>query len=269
MDGVRRVLRRLGLAVAALLSVAAVVSVAGCGGPDGVHDAGPARPLHQRPSPVPLWPVADTVKSPSATATPSAPAEPIPGLVAPGDSIRGLDPATVLAKDPQVSAAELSALRGCTGCRVYQPQYPELTGDGQEELVTAVRDADQHSYLHVYRLREHRVVSLLALVVQPDFQADTVGQDLVVDEPSAPGGDTRTTYHWNPERAAFDRQTAASGPSGAANGCLPGMVVPSSPPPKGEPPGTGPAVSAAPVPVGPRPVPSPAPPQASPSGAAR
>ncbi|MFE9422163.1 hypothetical protein ACFYNO_04270 [Kitasatospora sp. NPDC006697] len=225
MHGLYRLLRWLGLAVLA------AAAAAGCAGQDAVHDAGAARPLTQHPSPVALWPAAETVRSPAAGASAAPPAGPIPGLTVPGDSIRAADPGAVLAADPDLPAAERAALHGCSGCTVYQAQYPDLTGDGQEELVTAVRAADQHSYLHVYRLREHQVLPLLAVVVEADFRAERVGHNLVLTEPTGAGADSPTTYQWNPSRDAFDRRTAAGGPGGAA-GCLPG-AVPTPGPSKG------------------------------------
>ncbi|MDH6140803.1 MULTISPECIES: hypothetical protein [Kitasatospora] len=215
MGGVRAAIRWFGLAVAA------VAAVAGCADAGGLHDAGSTRPPSAWPSPSPLWPAADVAKSPAPSPTPQAAAQPLPGLSLPGDDIRAVQPQAVLDKDPALPGDERQALAGCPACKLFPAQYRELTNDGHDELLVAVQATDQRSYLHVYQARDHRVVPLLALPVQTGFRAETVGQDLVVDEPTGPNDDTKTTYHWDQGLAAFDRQISVSGPSAAVPGCLP------------------------------------------------
>jgi hypothetical protein len=199
--------------------LAALLGLAGCASAGGLHDAGPTQPPPAAPSPVALWPAADV--APAASPTRPAPAGPLPGLTVAGDDIQQVDPRTVLDKDPAVTGDERAALHGCPGCTVYPAQYRDLTGEGDRELLVAVRSDDRHSYLHVYRLREHGVLPLLAVPVQSGFRADTVGHDLEVDEPAGPGTDTRTVYHWNPQLAAFGRLISSSGPDSTATDCLP------------------------------------------------
>jgi hypothetical protein len=195
-------------------------ATAGCAADSGLHDAGPARPVSSWPSPVLLWPAVEPARSPAAQASPSVAADPLPGLTAAGDDIRVLDPRAILGADPALRGDERAALNGCTGCQVLTPEYRDLTGDGRPELIVAVLTAAQHGYLHVYRLREHRVLPALDLSVPDGFTAETQGTDLVVDEP---GSATRTTtrYSWNAEREWFNRQITVSCQAGAAADCLP------------------------------------------------
>jgi hypothetical protein len=216
LGAVRTVIRWVGPAVVA------VVALAGCAGAGGLHDAGPTAAPSAQPSAVAsaLWPAADVVASPSPSPTPQAAAQPLPGIDVPGDDIRAVDPRTVLEKDPAVSGDERRALGGCQGCKLYPAQYRDLTGDGRDELLIAVQSDDQRGSLHVYQLRGHGVLPLLALPVQTGFRADTVGHDLEVTEPA--GDDTRTVFRWNAQRGTFDRQISASGPGADQGDCLPG-----------------------------------------------
>ncbi|MFE0463622.1 hypothetical protein ACFW1A_30655 [Kitasatospora sp. NPDC058965] len=222
----------LGRAVLALLAVPVLAGVAACSADGGLRDDGAARRLTPPPSAMPVWPVAAVApSSPAApSAEPSAPS-PLPGVTVAGDDIRAAgDAATVLAQDPAVTGRpdEKRALTGCQHCQVLAAQYRDLTGDGHDELLTAVLTDDQQAVLHVYRLQGGHLLPVLALTVQPGFTADTVGTDLVVHEPTGAAIETDSTYGWNGVRLAFrGREIKATGPAADAPGCLPGAATPS------------------------------------------
>ncbi|GGV18717.1 hypothetical protein GCM10010495_36890 [Kitasatospora herbaricolor] len=205
-----------------LLVALAVAASAGCSSAGQLHDAGKTRPVTVRPSPQQLWPAADVSPLPSASPAGQPSPAPVPGVVADGESIRTVDVPVLLDKDPSVQSEERTALTGCAGCAVRPAQYRDLTGDGREELLTAVVTGGQRAYLHVYTLRERQVLPVLALQVLTGFSADTVGPDLLVHEPTNEVTETNSTYRWNGVRLAFDnRQIRATGPAADVPGCLP------------------------------------------------
>ncbi|WP_371494248.1 hypothetical protein OG871_03950 [Kitasatospora sp. NBC_00374] len=219
-------LTRTPLLRCALLGVLAVLTVAGCDSAGGLHDAGQTRAITSHPSPLPLWPAAETSAppSPQPVADQSAP-EPLPGLAVGG--LQEVDARTVLGKDPELTPAERTALDGgCPGCLVQPAQYRDLSGDGRPELLTAVvtgaGTGGGRAVLHVYTQRDRQVLPVLALTALPGFTADTAGQDLVVHEPTGPLAETSSTYRWNSVRMAFaDRRTEATGPAADLPGCPP------------------------------------------------
>ncbi|MFJ1706091.1 hypothetical protein [Kitasatospora sp. NPDC088346] len=264
-------LTRTPLLRCALLGVLAVLTVAGCDGVGGLHDAGQTRAITSHPSPLPLWPAAETSAPPSPQAVADqSPPEPLPGLAV--DGLQQLDARTVLTRDPELTPAERTALDGgCPGCLVQPAQYRDLSGDGRPELLTAVVTGSGtgtgRAVLHVYTQRDRQVLPVLALTALPGFTADTTGQDLVVHEPTGPLAETSSTYRWNSVRMAFaDRRTRATGPAADAPGCPPGEPT-ATPVPSvtdGPAPERGPATAPTARPTGRTPVP-PVTPQPSPA----
>jgi hypothetical protein len=169
-----------------------------------------------------------------------------------GDDIRGVSARTVLEKDlTDLRPDERAALNGCPGCVVQPERYRDLGGDGREELITAVLTGSERAVLHVYTLRDHQVLPVLALPVLPGFTADTVGQNLVVHEPNGPNSRTDTTYQWKAGvLVVIDRQIKGADPAAANPSCVPTGLAPSASPS----PADGPIPSVAPTR---RPVPRP------------
>ncbi|MDR3032385.1 MAG: hypothetical protein LBV78_04640 [Kitasatospora sp.] len=209
-----------------LLGLPVLLAATGCRSPGALEDAGAARPVRSHPSPQPLWPAA---ASPAPTARPGpsgreAPV-PLPGLTA--DTLAGTDARTVLAADPALGPEERAALEhGCAGCEVRPAQYRDLDGDGSPELLTAVLfDAAPEApraVLHVYALRERRVLPVLAVAVLPSFGAETVGTDLIVREPTAPSVESSLTYRWSGDRLVLvDQRVKVLGPGVDVSGCPP------------------------------------------------
>ncbi len=233
-----------------LLAALAVLATAGCTSDGRLHDAGRTRAVTSWPTPRLLWPAADTAPPSTATATGQPPPAPVPGVPVEGDDIRAVEVGTLLAHDPAVLGPERSALAGCAGCAVRPAQYRDLTGDGRDELLTAVITGDRRAVLHVYTLRERQILPVLALQALPGFSADTVGTDLLVHEPTSEVTETTSTYHWDSVRLAFDnRQIRATGPAADVPGCEP--AVPNAEPvrPGGRSPAPG--SGAAPAPTAP------------------
>ncbi|MFD0562860.1 hypothetical protein ACFQ2M_13125 [Kitasatospora saccharophila] len=215
---------RTALVRCALLGLPIVLAVTGCRSPGGLEDAGAARPVRSHPSAQPLWPTAGSAPA----APPPAPVElerpaPLPGLAL--DTLTGVDARTVLAADSALTGDERRGLAGgCPGCEVRPAQYRDLDGDGSPELLTAVLSGTgpdaPRPVLHVYALRGREVLPVLAVAVQPDFAAETVGTDLIVRESFGPSVETSRTYRWNGELPVLvDRRVAVTGPDADSSDC--------------------------------------------------
>ncbi|MFJ5882473.1 hypothetical protein [Kitasatospora cineracea] len=221
----RRQPRRTALLGCVLLGLPVLLAAAGCRSPGGLEDAGAARPVRSHPSPQPLW---SSAPSPAPVVRPGqrdgreAPV-PLPGLTA--DTLTGTDARTVLAADPALGPEERAAVEhGCTGCEVRPAQYRDLDGDGGPELLTAVlfdaAPGSPRAVLHVYALRERRVLPVLAVAVLPGFGAETVGTDLIVREPTGPSVETSRTYRWSEDRLVLvDQRIKVLGPGVDVSGC--------------------------------------------------
>ncbi|MFF7633889.1 hypothetical protein ACFZB9_12150 [Kitasatospora sp. NPDC008050] len=222
--------------VPAVLALAALAALAGCADTGQLHDAGATRPLSapsSPPTPVALWAAVGTAPTPSASATqPVGALTPVPGITVSGADLRSADVHQLLRQDPQLKDAERAALAGCTGCQVLDPRYADLVGDGGAELITAVLTADQHAYLHVYQLRDHQVLAVPEISVLPGFTAQTVGRDLVVNEPTSAATETSSTYRWDSGQLVRV-ETKFTGPDTMTTpDCQPGVVTQPYPPGK-------------------------------------
>ncbi|MFD7729894.1 hypothetical protein ACFV6F_05865 [Kitasatospora phosalacinea] len=257
---------RTALLTCVLLGLPVLLAVAGCRAPGGLEDAGPARSVRAHPSAQPLWPGTAPEAPPDSLNGDIDPARavplvPLPGLVL--DTLAGTDTRAVLAADPALTAGERTALDGgCTGCEVRPAQYRDLDGDGDPELLTAVlSDGPEglRAVLHVYALRDRRVLPVLTVPTPPAFTAETVGTDLVVRDPGVPFAETVRTYRWSGDRLALvDQRIKVLSPFGSVSGCLSAAVCESTS-----------VVVVAPTPA-PSPVPAPdptAPDPAAPAGA--
>ncbi|MGA5704728.1 hypothetical protein [Peterkaempfera bronchialis] len=224
-DG-RTAWRRITGAVA--LAMAGALLAVGCGAPGQLHDGGRTRPVAVRPTPQPLWPAAKVAATPTprARAGLSAPS-PIPGITVASADIRTVSVTKLLAGDPALERDERAVLPTCPKCDLLPPQYRDLTGDGRPELITALVTPGDRAVLHVYTLKGTQIVPILNLPVSPGFTADTVGRDLVVQEPTTASIETSSRYQWDGSRLAFAaRQIKATGPGSAVDAlaCIPGVA---------------------------------------------
>ncbi|MFI2607268.1 hypothetical protein [Kitasatospora sp. NPDC018619] len=194
--------------VAALAGLAVVLALAalafGRSAPGGLRDQGPARSVSPPPVRQPLWPDLPTSPPPDTT-TPDVtqePPQPVPDLTVPGHDITAVDVRTVLSKDPKVGTEERQALGSCTGCSIRTPEFRDLTGDGQPELLTVVTTPRQ-VVLHAYTLVGDQLLPVLQVPVLPTFNAVTVGSDLWLYEPTSVDARTSSHYEWDGKRLAL------------------------------------------------------------------
>ncbi|MEU3568957.1 hypothetical protein AB0E96_11115 [Kitasatospora sp. NPDC036755] len=212
------------LALAGLVVLLALAALAfGRPAPGGLHDQGPVEVTAPPAESLPLWPQLPTTPAaaaPTPGVTPKPP-QPVPDLTVPGRDITAVDVRAVLAKDPAVGAEERQALGSCTGCEVRTPEFRDLTGDGQPELITVVT-VPGRVVLHVYALTEDRMMPVLQVQVQPAFNAVTIGTDLRLYESTSVDVRTTSQYHWDGTRLALtERKDEGVGllpPTGAEPG---------------------------------------------------
>ncbi|MEV7182841.1 hypothetical protein [Kitasatospora sp. NPDC093102] len=201
--------RRPGAAPAATLAglvvVLALAALAfGRATPGGLSDQGPAQAVRPPAATRPLWaqlPTSPPPATPAAGAT-QEPPQPLPDLTVPGRDITAVDVRTVLTRDPKVSPEERQALGSCAGCEVRAPEFRDLTGDGQPELITVVATPGP-VVLHVYALVEDRLLPILRVQVQPTFNAATIGTDLWLFEATSVYVRTSSHYQWDGTRLAL------------------------------------------------------------------
>ncbi|MER7672150.1 hypothetical protein ABTY61_27335 [Kitasatospora sp. NPDC096128] len=207
--------------VAALAALAALTALGvlafGRAAPGGLRDDGPRQAVAPPSPPAvtkPLWPGLAAASPPPTTSTDSAaqaPPQPVPGLTVPGHDLAAVDVRTLLAKDPAVSAEERRALDSCADCEVRAPEFRDLTGDGQPELITTVGSPGT-LVLHVYTLADDRVLPILRVQVQQGFSAATVDSDLWLYEPTTYTTRTTSHYRWNGHRLTLvERQVEGVG----------------------------------------------------------
>ncbi|MGW7448276.1 hypothetical protein [Kitasatospora sp. NPDC054795] len=197
--------------VATLAGLVVVLALAGLAfgrsTPGDLRDQGPVRAVTPPPVPQPLWPKLPTSPPPAAAAagvTPEPP-QPVPDVTVPGHDITAVDVRTVLAKDPNVGPEERQALGSCAGCEVRAPEFRDLSGDGQPELITVVTTPGR-VVLHVYALAEEHLLPVLQVQVQPAFSAATVGTDLRLFEPTSAYARTTSLYQWQDNRLVLNER---------------------------------------------------------------
>ncbi|MET8545178.1 hypothetical protein ABZW03_31745 [Kitasatospora sp. NPDC004799] len=191
--------------LAGLVVVLALAALAfGRATPGGLRDQGPLQAVAPPPVSRPLWPQLPASPPPATPATGATqePPQPVPDLTVPGRDITAVDVRAVLAKDPKVGPEERQALASCTGCEVRAPEFRDLTGDGQPELITVVATPGR-AVLHVYTLAEDRLLPVLQVQVLPTFTASTVGADLWLFEPTGVNVLTSSHYAWDGTRLAL------------------------------------------------------------------
>ncbi|MFJ6617146.1 hypothetical protein ACIQOW_06115 [Kitasatospora sp. NPDC091335] len=213
------------LALAGLIVLAGLAALAiGPSTPGGLRDQGPAQAVTPPPERRLLWsqlPASPAPTTPEAGSATQEPPKPVPDLTVPGRDITAVDVHAVLAKDPAVGPEERQALGSCTGCEVRTPEFRDLTGDGQPELITAVTTPGR-TVLHVYALAEDRLLPLLQVQVQPAFSAATIGSELWLYELTSAYVRTTSHYVWDGSRLLLkdrkDEGAALPPPTGGESG---------------------------------------------------
>ncbi|MFH8613826.1 hypothetical protein ACH4E8_01965 [Streptomyces sp. NPDC017979] len=204
------------------------VLLSGCGDAGGLRSAGPTPTAT---GPVRLWP-----DLPPVTAPPYDYGEtdtvPVPGVKVPAGGVRALDPVSVVRAEagayPEAYALPDDAsdafdkkLAGCLkrgskearppkpgACPVLKPYYRDLTGDGREELIVAVRVGRQLTEVRCYMpARDSDPAELTRIMSTADqlVGVDLAGRDVIVRSVSAgmPGSEYRTTWSWDEHHRAM------------------------------------------------------------------
>lgn len=186
----------------------------GCDNGGGIESAGrtPAAV-----GPARLWP-----QLPPASAAPYDYGEGetarIPGIEVPGGDVRRLDPVAVVQAglkartDRSSGTGELPAqtvrrIEECRtrpgACPVLEPYFRDLTGDGKDEMVLAVRMPGRQLSVRVYT---HDKGGLTRIMSTSDavISVELAGRDLVVRAPSAiTGYEYRTSWSWDERQRAM------------------------------------------------------------------
>lgn len=245
-------------APAAAAAASLCAALAACGAPSGLGRSEPAPAASAQPVPEKLWSgwspespspsdaVTDPELRPAPEPLPDAPAVPAGGFAA-------LDQVTVLRADPRMKALTQGGVRRAPGTPGVRPaELRDLTGDGRDELISAVDLESGRVVVAVYTVRGSQIVPILHTSgVRPVIEA--VGVDLVVRGSAADGGEQTVRYRWDGNRMitvsevrSFSTDSGATDPDGDPQ---PGTPVPA--------PGTKPGAP-------PTSVPTPAPPRQDP-----
>ncbi|WP_251059003.1 MULTISPECIES: hypothetical protein [unclassified Streptomyces] len=211
-----RPLFRCGPRTMAVPVLAAVLAAAaGCADVEGLRDDGDLGTVH---APQTLW--KDIHPDPAAPGQEPGTAAVVPGLPkVPGLSMRGVDALAVVRADIKSATAQdggtgrlvdpraVQRLALCTqtvdggpDCPVRPPVLRDVTGNGREELITAVDIDGRLSELRVYTVRDDgRIVRILARrgVLEG---VEVAAEHLAVREPTSnPAMFSISDYVWDPE----------------------------------------------------------------------
>ncbi|MGW2230347.1 hypothetical protein [Streptomyces formicae] len=205
-------MNRSRLALAAALTAAAALLVAGCGDPGGLRGAG-ATPTAEGPTH--LWP---------DLPPPSAPAEDygaieavkVTGVKVPGGDLHKVDPADVVRADfiqnpgtyePSDTAYKktVDRLKDCaadnsggTGrCPVLKAYYRDLTGDGKDDLIVGISTPDDNLDIRVYAEEDRRLTQIMEMS-DAVLGVELAGRDLIIRAISSlPGYEYHTVWSWD------------------------------------------------------------------------
>ncbi|MFJ9039566.1 hypothetical protein ACIRF8_23570 [Streptomyces sp. NPDC102406] len=150
------------------LVVPAALLLAGCGDSGGLEAAGPTPtavgPRH-------LWPSLTPASAP-ADDYGAGETQVVKGVAVPGGDLRRVDPVTVVraqaAADPDTYKDIEKGLADCgdpgpkeTGCPVLTPYYADLTGNGKDDMVVAVRAPKGQLVVRVYMYADGRLTQIM------------------------------------------------------------------------------------------------------------
>ncbi|MFF1919595.1 hypothetical protein ACFVW8_03340 [Streptomyces sp. NPDC058221] len=203
---------RVGARAAALLTGAALL--AGCGTGGELKSAGRSPAAV---GPARLWP-----ELPPASAAPYDYGEGetahIPGITVPGDDVHRLDPVAVVQAGLKARPARSSGtdelpdgvVRRIGACRtapdacpVLAPYYRDLTGDGRDELVLAIKLAGRQLSVRVY-MPEPSGLTRIMSTSDAVISVELAGRDLIMRAPSAiTGYEYRTAWSWDSRQRAM------------------------------------------------------------------
>ncbi|MEU7566772.1 hypothetical protein AB0A99_12285 [Streptomyces fradiae] len=205
----RPAVRRAARLVPPVAAAALLLPLAACGNAGELRGAG-ATPTAV--GPVRLWPDLPPVTAPPLDYGESDTRR-VPGVRVPEGGVRDVDPVAVVraelaaVADGQggadgVDERTARAVRRCgtepEACPVLRPYYRDLTGDGREELILAVRVADQQVAVRCYLMEDGGLTRVMSTVEQL-VSVELAGRDLILRAVSAgiPGYEYRTAWSWD------------------------------------------------------------------------
>ncbi|MEV0324418.1 hypothetical protein ACIBKX_19140 [Streptomyces sp. NPDC050658] len=204
-------MNRSRLALAAALTLSAVLLAGGCGDPGDLRSAGPTPTAD---GPARLWP---------ELPPPSKPAEdygvieslPVTGVDVPDGDLHKVDPATVAKTDfdenpglysrsDAVYKETLQRLRTCghadDHCPVLKAYYRDLTGDGKDDLIVGIRLAkghDENLAIRAYAMEKRRLTQIME-TGDAVLGVELAARDVVIRAVSSqPGYEYRTVWSWD------------------------------------------------------------------------
>ncbi|MFE7622171.1 hypothetical protein [Streptomyces sp. NPDC057509] len=198
----------------ALVAVAGAALLAGCGTGGELRSAGR---VPAAVGPVRLWPTL-----PPASAAPYDYGEGetarIPGIRVPGGDVRRLDPVAVVRAGlkalpdrssgvdelPDRTVEQINACRDAPrSCPVLPPYFRDLTGDGKDEMVLAIRLAGRQLSVRVYMPDAGALIRIMS-TSDAVISVELAGRDLIMRAPSAiTGYEYRTAWSWDDRQRAM------------------------------------------------------------------
>ncbi|MCX4528069.1 MULTISPECIES: hypothetical protein [unclassified Streptomyces] len=195
---------------AAVLLLAALPLVAGCGDTGGLASAG-STPTAR--GPVHLWPGRAGADVPPADPG-GAPPEYVTGL-APvrNQNVHEVDPVALVKAELRARpGAEVGpdgmppetadAIRACGtqghDCPVLTPYYRDLTGNGKDEVVVGIELPDKMMSVRVYTADPDGRLNRIMATTQTLISVELAGRDVVLRMPSGnPGYELITAWSWD------------------------------------------------------------------------
>ncbi|MFJ4499190.1 hypothetical protein [Streptomyces sp. NPDC088864] len=197
-----------------LVTLAGALLLAGCGTGGELRSAGRAPAAV---GPVRLWPTL-----PPASAAPYDYGEGetarVPGIRVPGGDVRRLDPVAVVragltappdrtGSSDELPAGTVRAIGACPSaprsCPVLPPYFRDLTGDGRDEMVLAVRMPGRQLSVRVY-MPESGGLTRIMSTSDAVISVQLAGRDLIMRAPSGiTGYEYRTAWSWDDRQRAM------------------------------------------------------------------
>ncbi|MYQ80871.1 hypothetical protein AMK18_13590 [Streptomyces sp. CB01249] len=196
------------------LATLGIVLLTGCGSGGELRSAGRTPPAN---GPVRLWP-----SLPPASAAPYDYGEGetarIPGIRVTGGDVRRLDPVAVVraglkvpperaGEGGELPAGTVKLVENCRSaprtCPVLPPYFRDLTGDGRDEMVLAVRMPGRQLSVRVY-MPESGGLTRIMSTSDAVISVQLAGRDLIMRAPSAiTGYEYRTAWSWDGRQRAM------------------------------------------------------------------